>query len=122
MDVVEANAGGGESAIGAGDDVLAADDPGVAHDPLGDELRVLDQVRGVADDSRNEDRAVERPDVLEDVVLVIVPRIRRFEGIRAGVDLQEDVDDVLQLHVVDTRADVDAVAGVEANLLPWDPA
>jgi hypothetical protein len=91
MDVVEPNAGGGKSAIGAGDDVLSADDPGVAHDPLGNQFRVLHQIRGVADDSGNEDRAGGRADLLEDVVRVLVPRIGRLEGVRAGVDLEDDV-------------------------------
>jgi hypothetical protein len=36
-----------EAAIGAGSDVLAADDRGVAQDAVGDELRVLDQVTQV---------------------------------------------------------------------------
>ena len=31
-----------KAAIGAGDDVLAADDLGIAQDAVGDELRVLD--------------------------------------------------------------------------------
>src|ERR1700736_3206687 len=34
-----------EAAIGAGDDVLAADDLGIAQDAVGDELRVLDEVQ-----------------------------------------------------------------------------
>ena len=41
-----------EAAIGAGDDVLAADDLGIAQDAVGDELRVLDEVGGVADHTR----------------------------------------------------------------------
>src|SRR5215475_1710454 len=56
------------------------------------------------------------------MVFVFVPRIRRFERIGAGVDLQHDVDDVLQGHFVDARPDVDAVARMEANLLRWDAA
>src|ERR1700724_2806120 len=43
-----------EAAIGAGDDVLAADDLGIAQDAVGDELRVLDQVGGVADHTRHQ--------------------------------------------------------------------
>jgi hypothetical protein len=35
-----------EAAIGAGDDVLATDDLGIAQDAVGDELRVLDEVSG----------------------------------------------------------------------------
>ena len=48
----------GEAAVGAGDDVLAADEVGVAHDPLGDQLRVLDAVGRVGDDAGDDDLAV----------------------------------------------------------------
>ena len=51
MSVVEPDAGGGEAAVGAGDDVVAPDDPGEPDDALGDQLRVLDQVGRVADDA-----------------------------------------------------------------------
>jgi hypothetical protein len=40
----------------------------------------------------------------------------RFERIRADIDLQDDVDDVLQLHLVNARADVDAVARMKTDL------
>src|SRR2546425_8762461 len=122
MGVVEPRRGGGKSTIGAGDHVLAPDDSRVPDDPLGDQRGVLDQVGRVADDAGNEDFAVGRPELLEDVVLVLVPRVGRLEGIGARVDLVDDVDDVLQFHIVDPRADVDAVAGVEANLLGWNVA
>ena len=52
--------------------------------------------------------------------LVLVARIGGLERIGAGADLEDDVDDVLELHVVDARAHVDAVAGVEANAVRRD--
>src|SRR5215471_17035580 len=42
-----------KAAIRAGDDVFAADDLGVAHDAIGDDLRMLDDVGGMADHARN---------------------------------------------------------------------
>ena len=39
-----------------------------------------------------------------DPPFVLVARVGRLERIRAGVDPQHDVDDVLQLHVVHARA------------------
>jgi len=42
---------GGETAVSHRDDTLAADDLGEALDALGDQLRVLHQVGGVADDT-----------------------------------------------------------------------
>ena len=47
-----------ETAIGAGDDILAAHHPGESQDAVGDELGVLDDVGGVADDPRDQDLAV----------------------------------------------------------------
>src|SRR5688572_33321074 len=42
---------GREAAVGAGEDVLPADDPGIADQTLGDQLRVLDDVTSVRDDA-----------------------------------------------------------------------
>ena len=41
----------GEAAIGAGNDVFAADDAGEPRDPLGDRLRMFDEVGGMGDDA-----------------------------------------------------------------------
>src|SRR5947208_1536908 len=43
-----------EAAVRPGDDIVAADCAGETHDPLGDQLRVLDQIGGVADDARQQ--------------------------------------------------------------------
>src|SRR4029434_2163503 len=67
--VVEPDAGGGKSTIRAGDHVLAPHDAGEADDPLGDELGVLHEVGGVADDPGDQDQPVGRPELLEHVVL-----------------------------------------------------
>ena len=43
-----------EAAIGAGDNVFAADDLRVAHDAVGDDLRMLDDIGGMTDDAGNQ--------------------------------------------------------------------
>ena len=48
---------------------------------------------------------------------MLMARVGGLERIGAGVDLQHQIDEVLQLHVVDARADVDAVAGVVADAI-----
>ena len=48
----------GEAAVGARDHVLASDHPGVAADPLGYQLRMLDQHGRMRDHAGNEDRAL----------------------------------------------------------------
>src|SRR5688572_13652616 len=73
--VVEPDAGGGEAAVGAGDDVLTPHEAGEADDALGDQLGVLHQVGGVADHARDEDHPVGRAELLEHVVLVLVARV-----------------------------------------------
>src|SRR6266849_1671218 len=75
VDVVEPGARRGKATIGAGDDVLPSHDPGEANDALGDQLGVLHQVGGVADHARDQDHTGRWLELLEDVVLVLVPRI-----------------------------------------------
>ena len=47
----------GETAIGAGNKILPSDQAPKAHDPLGDELGMLDDIGGMADDAWNEQTA-----------------------------------------------------------------
>ena len=44
-----------QAAVGARDDVVAADEFGERDDTIGNQLRVLDEVGGVADNARNQD-------------------------------------------------------------------
>ena len=64
-----------KATIGAGDDVLAPDHPGEVEDAVGDDLRVLDDVGGVADDPRDQDFSVGQLDVSPDFPLVLVTDI-----------------------------------------------
>src|SRR5579883_378433 len=104
-----------EPAVGAGDDVLAAGDAGVADEALGYQLGVLDEVGEVREDAGDEDLAVGQRRALENLPLVLVARVGGFDGQAVGVDLVEDVDDVLQRNVAGVRADPAAPAGVQAN-------
>src|SRR5687768_10666660 len=75
MSIVEPQGGCGKAAVGAGDDVLAADEFGKPHDSLGDQLRMLHQIGGVADHARCENLTGGQLDLLEDMVFVFVPRV-----------------------------------------------
>ena len=68
-----------DTAVRAGDHVLAADQLCIANDALGDELRVLDDVAGVTDDTGNQYLAVGQLRVLEDGPLPLVTGIRSFD-------------------------------------------
>src|SRR5271167_265627 len=61
-----------KTAIGRGDDLLAADCIGKAQDTLGDQFGVLDDVGGVADHARQDQLAVRELDVLPYLPLVLV--------------------------------------------------
>ena len=88
-----------ESAVDAGDDVLAPNEPRVAHDSLGDQLRVLDAIRRVGDDTRDQNLALRELDRLPDVILVLVARVCGFEGEGSGLDVQDDWRDLMQRRV-----------------------
>ena len=78
---------------------------------------MLDQIGRLGDRARDEQRAFRELDALPHAPLVLVARIGGLERVGAGADLQHDVHDVLQLHVVDARPHVDPVAGVEPDPL-----
>ena len=44
-----------QAAVGAGDDVFLADDFSERDDAIGYQFRMLDEIGGVADDTRNQD-------------------------------------------------------------------
>src|ERR1700728_1117731 len=84
---------------------------------LGNKLGMFDQDGRMRDNAGDQNLAVRQLDVLPDLPFVLMARIGRLEGIGAGADLQNDIDDVFELHVVDARAHIDAVAGVKTDLL-----
>src|SRR3982074_3254347 len=88
-----------KAAIGSGDHILAAQGLRVADDALGDEFGVLDDVGGVADDTRDQYFALGQFDVLPDFPLMFVARIGPFDQEGADIGLHQYVDDVLERHV-----------------------
>src|SRR5688572_14539989 len=80
MNVVIADGAGSKATIVTGDNVLAADDAGIALDAFGYQLRVLYQVGGVRNHARDEDLAGRDLRFFEDVILMLVARVRGLEG------------------------------------------
>ncbi len=76
-----------EAAIGAGDDVLAPGDPGEIEDAVGDDLGMLDDVGGVADDARDQDLAFGQFDIPPHLPLVLVTDIAGLDRECPGPDL-----------------------------------
>src|SRR5881397_1336106 len=106
-----------EAAVRARDHVLAPDQAGVPHDPLGDELRVLDEVAGVADHAGDEDLAARQLDVFPHAPLVLVAWVGRFERVGLRAHRQDQVDEVAQREIVLVRTVVTAPADVKADAL-----
>ena len=94
---------------------------GEAHDAVGDELGVLDDVGGVADDAGQDQLAVGQLGVLPDAPFVLVADVAGLEGVGAGVDLEHDVDDVAHRDVGRVRAVPAAPAEVEADAILGRP-
>jgi hypothetical protein len=107
--------GGGERrAVAAADDVFLAHNSRETDESLGDEFGVFHEGGGVRNDAGHEEFAVLEFHVFPDLPLVFVPGVPRFEQIGARLHLEHDVDEV---HLAHPRADVDSVAGMEADAL-----
>ena len=86
-----------EAAVDAGHHPLAADEPGVALDALGDELGVLDVVGLRLDHAGAENLVVGHVRRLEQRPLVRVARVGALEQDRLRRGLPHEVDDVGQI-------------------------
>ena len=106
-----------EPAVGAGDDPpRIADRAGDGREPIGDHLRVLDEVVGGVDDAGDEHHAVGQRTTLEAVVLVGVAGVGHRQHERADVGLVEERLDVGERDVVGVRALVVPPADVQPDV------
>ena len=83
---------GAEAAIAAGDDVVPADEVGVASNALRDQLRVLDEVRFRLDDPWNNGLAFRQLDPLEQGPLMRVARVGGLERDRRRPCREHNID------------------------------
>src|SRR5215468_7749588 len=74
------------------------------------------------DDAWDQDFAVRKLDVLPHFPFVFMPWVCGFERIGAGADLEDEIDDIFELHVVNTRTHIDAVTGMKTDFLRRDIA
>ena len=96
------------------------DQPGDAHDALGDQLRMLDHVGGVADHAGHQHAALGQLHLLPHAPFVLVARIGALDQVGAGAHAQHQVDDVLERHVGGVRARPAAPAHVVADAVRRD--
>jgi len=84
-----------EAAVGAGDDILATDQVGKAHNALRYQLRMFDDVGGMTDNARDEYLALREFYLLPHAPLVFVSRISGLNQVGAGAYLEKQADDIL---------------------------
>ena len=84
------------AAVGAGDDVFAADDVGESDDAIRYQFRVLDEVGGMADDTGDQEFSGGKFHVAPDFEFMFVTDVAGFDQVRLGVDTEHHVDDVAQ--------------------------
>ncbi len=83
---------------------------------------MLDQRRGVTDDTGGKYLVIGQLHVLPDNVLMLVPDVGGLEKIRLRIDRQQHVHDVRKRNVVSVRSVPAAPAQVVSNLLLRDVA
>ena len=88
-----------EATIGAAHDVFTADQSREAHQPLGDQFWMLDNIGGVADHARNELMAGRQFCRLPYPPFVLVARIGHLDAVTARFDAQHEIDNVFQRNV-----------------------
>ena len=84
-----------EAAVGAGDDIVAADQVGKTDKALRHQLGMFDDVGGMADNPRDEYLAAREFYLLPDAPLVFVSRIGGLDQVGADPYLQQQTDDIL---------------------------
>src|SRR5215831_6549866 len=75
---------------------------------------MLDDIAGMGDNPRAQYFALGQLQALEQMIFVLVARVRGFEAERTGVDLKHIHDDLREVCFVQARAFVDRVAGMKA--------
>jgi len=111
---------GAEATIAAGDDVVTADEVGIAGDALRDQLRVLNEIRFRLDDPGNNDLALRQLDLLEQGPFMRVARVRSLELDRRWPRCKRDIDDLGEWHVAMVRPLVIAPAQMHPHALRRD--
>ena len=82
-----------EAAVGAGDHVFAADAFREAHETLGDQFGVLNDVRSVAHHARRQNFSFRQLHFFPHAPLMLVAGIRGLEQVGPGTHLQNKVHD-----------------------------
>ena len=109
-----------QAAIGAGDDILFANQFGETDDAFGDQFGMFDEVGEVVDHAGEKDLALRQFVFLPNLPFMAVTRVGGLEGDALDVGFEDDFDDVAERDVAVVRPLVVAPADMDAHLLGRD--
>src|SRR6185503_8255469 len=110
-----------KAAIGAGDHVLAADNTRQARNALGHQLRMLDDIGGMTDDTGNQHLARTELCIFPYLPFVFMTRVGALDDVGAHLHLQDQVDDLLERHVAGMWSRPGAPAHMIADAVSRQP-
>jgi len=109
-----------QSAVGARNHVLSSNNSGKILDAPGNQLWMLDQVCGVADDTRYKNLAVGNFNVAPDRPLVFMAYVASFETDALRLNLKNEVNHLLKGKIVSMRAVPTAPTDVKSCFVFWN--
>ena len=109
-----------EAAVGACDDILAADQVGEAQNTLRYQLRMFDDVGGVTDNPGDEYLAFREFYVLPHAPLVFVTDIGGLDQVGTGAYLEKQADDILERKIRRVRSMPSTPADMVTHALLWN--
>src|ERR1051326_610736 len=112
--------GGAKTAVGAGDDSVAAEQFGEAHDALCHQLRMFDIIGGRVDNAGQKDFISRQRDFGPHGPLMLMPRVGGFERNGLGFDAKNGFEHLVERNVMGVRALVIAPANVDAQAIRRD--
>src|ERR1700688_3376713 len=92
-----------KTAVGAGDDILPADEPRVALQTLRYQFGMLHHIGRMGDDAGNENLAGRQLHLFPDGDFMLVARVGAFDQISLLLYLQDDIDDAIEFEIVSVR-------------------
>src|SRR4249919_3208092 len=110
-----------EAAIGAGDHVFAAKHACQPGDALRNQLGMLDDIGGMADDARNQHLPRAELCIFPYLPFVLVTRVGALDDIGADFHLQDQVRDLLEWYVAGMRPGPGAPAHVIPDTVSRQP-
>src|SRR5262252_701389 len=111
-----------EPAIGAGEHIMAPDKPRIAHQALGDQIGMLDEIGAMPDDTRDQGGALRQFHLFEHPPFVFVAGVRGLDRIASSAHAEDQINNVLQGYVVVVRPVKTAPAHMQSDFLFGDVA